>query len=177
MKKPIGKPVTTYRTLAEFAKALRISTSTASGWTKHPLWKWNRKAPWPAEIVPDVLRWKADELQAGRPVNEAIDPAQAETIRGLREQKLREEIRKLRAQASVAESELAERQRRLIPIEEVERAGVSVITASRNVWLGMSGRMCNTLAHRDAAEIQTMLDEEIRHSLENLARGFRELGK
>jgi hypothetical protein len=101
--KPARKP-RSYRTLKEFAAALDRPLTTVAGWVKHQAWRWGRKAPWAAEIVPDVLRWAADELEKGRP---AKDPATLTKTQQLRDEKLRQEIRKLRANADQAETALA----------------------------------------------------------------------
>src|SRR5262245_3785905 len=100
--------------LREFAEALNVPIGTLSSWVRHDFWRWPRRAPWPAKIVPDVLRWRAEELGVGRPPTERTPT----DLKGLREQKIREEIRKLRFQADVAESELKERDGRLADVQE-----------------------------------------------------------
>jgi hypothetical protein len=119
--KPLG-------TLAEFAEAANTPLSTVSGWIRNAKWRWKKRAPWPADIVPEVLRWAAEELVRGRPEGTAPVDGEDES-KALRKQKLRNEVRKLLASAETAETALARVRGQLVDADEVERewAGIGVL--------------------------------------------------
>jgi hypothetical protein len=160
MPKPARK-CRNYETLTEFATALKVPITTVSGWTRHPAWTWGKKAPWPAKIVPDVLRWAADALEKGRP---AKDPADAESIQGLREQKLRQEIRKLRAHADQAETSLARERGDLHDAAACEEESVRRATLYRNGIQNIPSQivslaLSNGLPHEAAPRFQGQIEE------------------
>ncbi len=165
MKKPLVKRVSKlYRSKAEFAVALHVVTQTVSRWTRHAQWHWSRKGPWSAEIVPDVLRWAADTLERGRPRKEKTDPEGTATIGDLREEKLRQEIRKLRAHADQAETALAKERGDLHDAgqcddEAVRRASL-YRTAIQNVPTQVvSLALSRGMPHQSAPEFQQQLEE------------------
>lgn len=170
MAKPTRKP-RNHATLKAFAAALDVPLSTLSGWTKHPLWPWDRKAPWPAALVPNVLRWAADTMEKGRP---ARDPAKLTKTQELRDEKLRQEIRKLRAHADQAETALAKERGGLHEAdpceEEAARRGVLIRNAMQNVpTQGVSLALSHGMPHEAAPAFQKQLEELVNGSLRYLA--------
>jgi hypothetical protein len=156
-----SRPPAHLGTLAAFAAALDTPISTVSGWTKHALWKWPRKAPWPREIVPDVLRWAASELEKGRP---AKDPTLLTGTQKLRDEKLRQEIRKLRANADQAETALAKERGALhdadeCEVEAVRRANLYRNGAQNIPIQAVSIALAHGMPHEAAPAFQKQLEE------------------
>jgi phage terminase Nu1 subunit (DNA packaging protein) len=158
-----------HATLREFAEALGVPLTTLSGWTKHPLWKWDRKAPWPAAAVPDVLRWAADTLEKGRP---ARDPDKITKTQELRDEKLRQEIRKLRANAEQAETALARERGALLDAADVEREWASIGVVVRNAIenlpsqvlpLALTHGMPQEASGRFQAQVEELVSGVLRH--------------
>jgi hypothetical protein len=150
-----------FDTLTAFAAALDTPITTVSGWTKHPLWKWPKRAPWASEIVPDVLRWAASELEKGRP---AKDPATLTGTQKLRDEKLRQEIRKLRAHADQAETALAKERGALHDAAECEVEAVRRATLYRNGVQNLpmqvvSIALAHGMPHEAAPAFQKQLEE------------------
>lgn len=149
------------QTLAEFATALDAPISTVSGWTKHALWQWPKRAPWPRQIVPDVLRWAASELEKGRP---AKDPATLTGTQKLRDEKLRQEIRKLRANADQAETALAKERGALHDADQCEEEAVRRATLYRNALQNIpmqvvSVALASGMPHEGAPTFQKQIEE------------------
>lgn len=162
---------TQFRTLKEFAAALDTPISTLSGWTKHELWRWPRRAPWPHEIVPDVLRWAADDLERGRP---AKDPSTLTGTQKLRDEKLRQEIRKLRANADQAETALARERGALHDAAECEEESVRRATLYRNAIQNVptqvvSVALASGLPHEAAPHFQKQVEELLNGCLRHTA--------
>lgn len=171
MKKTFRKS-RSYGTLREFAEALgKIPVTTLSSWIRNPKWKWNSKAPWNADIVPDVLRWAADDLETGRPRK---DPAKVTKTQELRDEKLRQEIRKLRANADQAETALARERGQLHDADQCEEEAVRRATLIRNAMQnvptqGVSLALSHGMPHEAAPQFQKQLEELVNGSLRYLA--------
>jgi len=150
-------------TLTAFAAALKTPITTVSGWTRHADWKWRKKAPWSDEIVPEVLRWAADTLEKGRPSKQA-DSKSDDEIKALREQKLRQEIRKLRAHADQAETALAKERGDLHDAAACEEEAVRRATLYRNGIQNIPSQivslaLSNGLPHEAAPRFQGQIEE------------------
>lgn len=160
MAKPVRKS-RTLKSLREFSEALKIPLTTVAGWTKHQAWPWGKKAPWGGEIVPDVLRWAADTMEKGRP---AKDPAKATTTQHLRDEKLRQEIRKFRAHADQAETALAKERGGLHDAAECEEEAVRRASLYRNAVQNLpmqivSLALSHGMEHQDAPAFQTQIED------------------
>jgi Xaa-Pro aminopeptidase len=153
-------------TLKAFSEACDRPLTTVAGWTKHAAWKWGRKAPWSSAIVPDVLRWAADELEKGRP-KAPTDPG---TIADLRRQKLEQEIRKLRAHADQAETALARERADLHDADACEEEAVRRATLYRNAVQNIptqvvSLALSHGMPHEAAPGFQKQIEELVNGSL------------
>lgn len=153
-----------YATLTDFAAALKSPISTVSGWLRHDSWQWPKKGPWPHSLVPLVLNWAADTLESGRPSKEKTDPEGVETQKNLREQKLRQEIRKLRAHADQAETALARERGALHDAAECEdeavrRAGLYRTSVQNIPPQLVSLALSHGMPHEAAAEFQQQIDQ------------------
>jgi Xaa-Pro aminopeptidase len=160
----VAKQANRLGTLKELSAALKEPLTTVAGWTKHPLWQWSRKAPWQRTDAPAMLLWAADTLERGRPLKEKADPKTASEIAKLREQKLREEIRKLRAHADQAETALSKERGALHDADACEEEAVHRATLYRNgvqnlpsqvVSLALAGGM----PHESAPQFQKQIEE------------------
>lgn len=137
--------------------------STVSGWLRHSAWQWNARAPWSAAIVPDVLRWAADELHRGRPLSDS-KPAAPGSNKDLRNEKLRQEIRKLRANADQAETALAKERGALHDADECEVEAVRRATLYRNAVQNLPAQVVSLslshgMPHEAAPAFQKQIDE------------------
>jgi hypothetical protein len=166
MSKPSRKPrkPEQFRTLAEFSTGLKVPVSTLSGWIRHDFWQWSKKAPWPKSVVPDVLRAAADNLERGRPPTEKTDPRAAQNTKDLREEKLRQEIRKLRAHADQAETALAKERGTLHDADACEEEAVRRATLYRNAVQNVptqvvSLALAHGMPHEAAPTFQKQLEE------------------
>jgi phage terminase Nu1 subunit (DNA packaging protein) len=119
----------------ELAGLVDRDPGTVSRWMKREDWPFPRQFPLGRSLVPKILRWVADTLLA-RDLNRESD-APDDPKKDLRQEKLRQEIRKLHAQADTAETALAKERGQLIDAGEVEtqwaRIGVIVRNAFQNV--------------------------------------------
>jgi hypothetical protein len=163
-----------YASLREFSEALDTPLSTVSGWTKHPQWQWTARAPWPREVVPQVLRWAATMLEKGRPAKSKTDPAGFSKTVNLRDEKLRQEIRKLRAHADQAESQLARERGALhdaaVCEEEAVRRAVLFRNGVQNIPPQVvSMALSHGLPHDGAPVFQKQIEELVNGCLRYLA--------
>jgi hypothetical protein len=153
-----------YRTLQEFAEGLRTPLSTVSGWIRHDLWKWPKRAPWPRVIAPEVLRWAADNLERGRPAKEKSDPVGTEKIKDLREQKLRQEIRKLGRTPTRPRPLLARERGALHDADECEEEAVRRATLYRNAVQNVPAQvvslaLSNGMPHEASPSFHKQIEE------------------
>lgn len=154
------------RTLSEFAEALKSPTSTVSGWVKHAEWRWPRKAPWRADIVPEALRWAADTLERGRPSKSVQLPPGDGSVADLRKQKLQQEIRKLRAHADQAETALAKERGDLHDADACEEETIRRASLYRNAIQNVpvqtvSLALSHGMPHAAAPGFQKQIEELI----------------
>lgn len=83
-----------------------------------------------------------------------------------------EQVRLTRVRADKLELEMKERERKLIPIEEVESLWVSVTLAAKARLLAIPAALAPTLAlTADAADIQDTLEKALDDALSELSRG------
>lgn len=162
----------TCKTLVEFSKALDVPKSSVSRWLRRIDWPFPRRAPWSKKIVPEVLRWAADTLEKGRP---AKDASKATTTQQLRDEKLKQEIRKLRANADQAETALARERGELLLAADVEREWVSVGVVVRNALENLPSQavplaLTHGMPHESAGKFQSQVEELIAGILRHLSR-------
>jgi len=101
---------------------------------------------------------------------ERRDPAHLDNITAA----LRTERQRLtKAQADLAESELAQRQRSLVPIAMCEEAMVSMIASARARLLALPGRVAGELENCDRQVIKTKLQKAVYETLLALSKGPR----
>lgn len=155
-------------TLKAFAEALNVPLTTAAGWTKHATWKWGKKAPWQPEIVPDVLRWAAESLEKGRPAKPTGSTQQ------LRDEKLKQEIRKLRANADQAETALAKERSALHDADECEEEAARRATLIRNGTQNIAPQavslaLSHGMPHEAAPQFQRQIEELVNGCLRHLS--------
>ncbi len=110
-KKPHLAHIASNRALGKLVDRSHV---TIGEWVKRPDWPFGQ-APWQRSQVPDILRWAADNLK-----DSPADPLMAE----LRKEKLTEEIRKLQAQATQAETALARERANLHEREACEAEAI-----------------------------------------------------
>jgi hypothetical protein len=155
-------------TLKEFSEALKSKLSTVSGWTKHPTWKWSKRAPWPSDIVPEVLRWAAESLEKGRPAKPSGSTQQ------LRDEKLKQEIRKLRANADQAETALAKERGALHDADQCEEEATRRATLIRNGLQNVAPQsvslaLSHGMPHEAAPQFQKQIEELVNGCLRHLS--------
>lgn len=157
------------KTLKELSDLLDLKVPTLGGYVRRPDWPFNRKAPWSSQLKAKMLDWIADTMENGRP---AKDPAKATSTQQLRDDKLRQEIRKLRANADQAETALARERGELLLASDVEREWVSVGVVVRNalenlpsqvVPLALTHGMPNESAGKFQAQVEELIAGVLRH--------------
>jgi hypothetical protein len=130
-------------TLEALAALVERDISTVSRWTKRPDWTFPRKAPWSPVMVPQILRWVADVLlpptiEHGKPSDGG---GAGDEMKELRKKKLREETRKLHAQADQAETQLARERGKLLDADSVEQEWASIGSVVRNDFQNLSSQI------------------------------------
>jgi gas vesicle protein len=176
LKKPSHNQRSTrhLQTLRELADACGSKVPTVSGWIRKPWWKWSKRAPWSRSIVPEINRAAADALEenrGGRP----SDPESAESTKELRDEKLRQEIRKLRANADQAETALSKERGALLLASDVEREWASVGVLVRNAVENLPSQivplaLTHGMPHEAAATLQAQMEELISGVLRHLSK-------
>lgn len=127
-------------TIRELAKLVEKDTGTVSRWLKRPDWTFDRKGPWKPEIVPEILRWVANNLRAPTIDHDPGKP-KGGRLTELREEKLTEEIRKLRAQANTFEAAYARECGKLLDAPAVEQEWASIGSVVRNDFQNLSSQL------------------------------------
>lgn len=151
--------------MKELAALVEKDNGTVSRWLRRPDWPFPRKAPWKPAVVPEILRWVADNL---RPPTIDIEPGKPKggRLTELREEKLTEEIRKLRAQANTFETAYARECGKLLdaPVVEQEWAGIGAVVrsgfqnlSSQLVPLALSHGMPNEAAPTFAQQVEEIV--------------------
>jgi hypothetical protein len=165
-----SRALSPYRTLAEFAKALGGEpVSTVSGWIRHDAWQWNKRAPWPRDIVPDVLEWRKSELKQGRPEGSRTPSGK------LRDVKLQREIDKLDVQIATAKAALAKELGKLVDAEEVEHEWGTVGAVIRSGFENLPAHLvplalAHGMPHEAAGPFQQQIGEAVTGILRRLSR-------
>jgi hypothetical protein len=154
-KKPLD-PDAKITTASGLAKAVGKSGATISRWRSHAEWSFPGP-PWHAHQVPEMLRWAAEHLRESE--RDSGDP---ETVR-LRRQRLKQQIKKLAAEADRVELEIAQTRGELLPAAKVQANSLAQIQAVREA-MAQAGR---TLALRlvgvtDPAQVERIVEAELR---------------
>jgi hypothetical protein len=141
----------------ELAELLGRDPSQVSRYLRDPRWPFPKRGPWHRKIVPDMLRWVADELdQKVAAVGPEDDPDETKT---LRKEKLRQEVRKLRAQADAAEVSLARERGDLMTLDDAKAVFGPVVAMQRAAWADLEKSMPPRLQGLDAPEQGAVLRE------------------
>ena len=149
----------------ELATRLSVNKSTVGRWVQDARWTFG-PAPWPASLVPEILLWQRTELERQA---EAMAPADAEAIRGLRKEKLQAEIRKLKIQEETARVDLERIRGSTIAITEVRRLIIQLVTAARNRLLALGDELSPQLTGAQPEEIAPIINSRVREILTDLA--------
>lgn len=80
-------------------------------------------------------------------------------------------LRKENALASKYELQVARERGQLVPIEDVKRWLSERVGTAKNHLIGLAAKLVPSLAGRDAAEQQAIIEEGIRESLQDLSSG------
>ena len=156
------------RTTRELGKKLDVSASVICDYCKRPEWPFARRGPWPMSDIPNMLRWRAEVLARHKD-----DHVATGEIGELRKTKLKQEIRKLTAQADVAEREFAILEERYGSREEFHRDTIKGLTISRNAIMQIPYKLSLVCANASAADVMEYADREIRQILEDLSASFQ----
>jgi hypothetical protein len=141
----------------ELAELLGRDPSQVSRYLRDPRWPFPKRGPWHRKIVPDMLRWVADELdQKVAAVGPEDDPDETKT---LRKEKLRQEVRKLRAQAEAAEVALARERGDLMTLDDARAAIAPTIALQKAAWADLPKTMPPRLQGLTAPEQEAALLE------------------
>jgi phage terminase Nu1 subunit (DNA packaging protein) len=176
MKKPsakranAGKAVQPVRTLVELSELVERDAGTVSRWTKRDDWPFAKRAPWPRRDVPKILAWVADTLER----DAKAEPGGDET-KELRKQKLREEIRKLRANAEQAETALARERGDLLDAAAVAQEWGRTGALVRNGFGNLPSQILplalgHGMPQEAAAEFTRQVEEAVNGVLRHLSR-------
>ena len=167
-KKVSGK---TYDSVRKLADRLELSHTAVNGYVKRNDWPFNRKGPWRESQVPEIQRWAADTLEK----RAGPDEESGDETKKLRKDKLREEVRKLRANADQAETALQRERGTLMEAAAVERewAGVGVLV--RNGFQNLAGQLVplaltHGMPNEAAAAFGQQIDEAVAGILRHLSR-------
>lgn len=165
-----------FRTLEELAEAVERDKGTISRWTKREDWPFARKAPWPASDKPKILRWVADTLEKETTggAGAKADGGKPDEQKRLKLEKLKEEIRKLRAQADQAETALKRERGALMDAAEVESEWASIGVAVRNDFANLPSQLVplalsHGMPHEAAATFQDQVQEAVNAILRRLS--------
>lgn len=158
----------------ELAATVGRSHTAIQKWLKRDDFPFSRSGPWQADEVPALLRWAADNLKSGGQDEKGTFPRGGGVTKDLRDEKLRQEIRKLRAQADQAETELERERGKLHDAdaceEEQVRAFSLVRTAMQNLPAQLvSQAISDGLPHAAAPGFQRKAEEMIKGCLRHLA--------
>jgi hypothetical protein len=163
------KPI---RTLGELSGLVERDPGTVSRWTKRDDWPFAKKAPWSRGDVPKILRWVADTLERDtRPDRGEGDDESADDTKALRKQKLREEVRKLRANADQAETALAKERGSLIDAGEVEQKWAATAVVVRNGFTNLASQLVPlALGHGMPAEAAAAFGQQVNEAVNGVLR-------
>lgn len=156
MPKPQG-----IASVRQLAKAVDRTHTAVNRWVKDDRWPFARKAPWSKNDVPKILRWAADHLaKEGGP----RPTEHSSTTATLRQQKLEQEIRKLRAHADQAETALAKERGDLHDADACEEEAVRRAALYRNGVQNIpmqvvSVALSQGLPHEAAPAFQKQIEE------------------
>lgn len=170
--KPSAKAPQSIRTLKDLAALVSRDIGTVSRWLKRDDWSFGG-FPIPRSAVPKIQRWMADTLERQA---EAVPTGTGDVeTKQLRKDKLREEVRKLRANADQAETALARERGALMDAAEVaqEWAGIGVVV--RNGFQNLASQLVPlALSHgmpqEAAAAFQQQIEEAVAGVLRHLSR-------
>lgn len=108
-------------------------------------------------IPPDVIGWYVAYKEAA--AKREAQPADLDEAR----------LRKMAAEAALAEYELAEMEGKMVAVEDIDRILAPPLTALRAKLLNLPGKLApQLLACRSLAEIRTLLDTSIAEAMAEL---------
>jgi hypothetical protein len=141
----------------ELAELLGRDPSQISRYLRDPRWPFPKRGPWHRKLVPDMLRWVADELDQKVA---AIGPDDAaDEMKSLRKEKIKQEIRKLRAQAEAAEVALARERGDLMTLDDARAVIAPVVALLKAAWADLPKTMPPRLQGLPAPEQEAALLE------------------
>lgn len=103
-----------------------------------------------------MLRWVADELDQKAGADDQDDPDETKT---LRKEKLRQEVRKLRAQAEAAEVALARERGDLMTLDDARAVFAPTLAMQKAAWADLPKSMAPRLQGLSAPEQEAALSE------------------
>jgi hypothetical protein len=121
--------------VAEMGRQVGRDRGSVLRWTRRDDWPFGRP-PWPTDIVPRVRQWASGHVQHRVDARNSLDDAD---VQELKKEKLRKEIRKLHAQADLAEAQSAKEYGRLLDAGEVEREWAEICKVVRAGVAGLAG--------------------------------------
>ena len=149
--------------LNDFAKAVGKSRKAVEGWIQQGM---PHTRDGRGHVMIDdakARQWMETALRKpGRPKSKASEDMDAA------------KLRRERARAGREELELAQLKGEYVRRDENEASNIRKFTHIRNAFQGLPTRMAPVLYGRDPADIEQMLDTEVRKILESLSRGDRE---
>jgi hypothetical protein len=165
---------TKFQSARDLAKAADVSHTAVNRWVKHPEWPFSRKPPWKRSDLPAILRWAADIL---RPA--AADDGSSDEMKALRKEKLRQEIRKLMANANQAETSLAKERGYLHDADACEEEAVRRASLYRNAVQNLPAQvvsiaLSNGMPHEAAPAFQKNVEQLVSACLKFTAASMSE---
>lgn len=159
--------------MSELADLVGRDVSQISRWLRRDDWPFGGP-PWNRGTVPKVLRWVADVLERQAPAGDS-DGDGADDTTALRKDKLRQEIRKLRANADQAETALARERGKLMDAGAVEGEWTSIGVVVRNAFQNLGSQLVplalsHGMPNEAAAVYGQQVDETVGGILRHLSR-------
>lgn len=161
--------------LAELARHVGRNRGTVLRWTRRADWPFG-DPPWSLTVISEAARWAALHLQHRLDDRSAVGVAEDADIVALKMEKLRKEIRKLHAQADLAEAEAKRFIGGLVAAGEVETEWVA-ITGRLRAAFDVTPAAITELAtaagmpKEYGAEFRQQVEEAIAGVLSRLGRG------
>lgn len=119
-----------------------------------------------------MIRWRAEVLD--RQAEAIDDDGDAESVAGLKKEKLRQEVRKLRAQADTEEAARDKLRGLLLDAEDVKREWVSIGVRIRNDFQNLPAQivpraLTHGLPHNAAGTLQREIEAMVASALRKLS--------
>ncbi len=164
-KKLASAPITS---AAELARRVGVHRSQVTRWIADPRWAFG-SAPWSADVVAKVVRWRADNLESDI---ESDDEGGDADLLELKKTRLREDIRRLRAAADQSEMALTRERKELLPTDEVAACIAEVLHMVKTRLLGMSSHLSPQLDNQPASVAEELIDAHAREVLRDFSDAF-----